>query len=228
MKRVTVVVGHYGSGKSEFSVSLAMQLARSPAPYARVALADLDVANPYFRSRECRGMLEKAGVAVHSGAYDREITAELPALGAGPRAMLEDESCRAILDLGGNDAGARVLKQFGEYLKRDDHELLAVVNFNRYETRSVADAAAHVRSIGDELALRVDGIVNNTHLLLETTPDIIRRGYEQALELSRNLGIPLICTCYPAPLVEPRSLLGVECLMPLGLYLRPTYLDCES
>ncbi len=228
MKRVTVVAGHYGSGKSEFSVSLAMLSAQNPAPYRRVALADLDVANPYFRSRECRGILAKAGVAVHSGAYDTEITAELPALGEGPRAMLEDESCRLIIDLGGNDAGARVLKQFGEYFGRGDHELFAVVNFNRYETRTLEESLSHVQSIENELGLRVDGLVNNTHLLRETTPDIVRRGYAQALELSKKLIVPLVCTCYPAPLMAKEALEGIDNLMPLGLYLRPTYLDCES
>lgn len=225
MKRVTVVAGHYGSGKSEFSVSLAMLLAKNPAPYARVALADLDVANPYFRSRECRKILENAGVRVHSGAYDTEITAELPALGAGPRAMLEDPECRLIIDLGGNDAGARVLRQFGEYFSAGDHELFAVVNFNRYETQTPEAAAAHIHSIERELGMRVDGIVNNTHLLRETTVQTVRNGYEKARRLSDAIAIPLIFTCYPAPLIGREALNGIDSLMPVGLYLRPTYLD---
>ena len=80
-RRILVVTGHYGSGKTEFCVSLAMRLARMGyGPYRRLALIDLDIANPYFRSRERKAVLEAAGVGVYGNAYEHEITAELPAL----------------------------------------------------------------------------------------------------------------------------------------------------
>ena len=227
MRRMTVIAGHYGSGKTELAVSLAMELARQPdRRYPRLAIVDLDVANPYFRSRERMELLEKNGVSVYGDAFHSTgATAELPALTAALRAPLEDEGCQTIVDLGGNDAGARVLRQFEKYFENNDHELWAVVNFRRYETLTVETAREHVESIQNELRLPVTGLVNNTHLLRETASDIIREGYEKAVLLSKDMNIPLLFTCYPAGIIRPEELEGISPLRPLGLYMRPAYLD---
>ena len=117
MRRMIVIAGHYGSGKTELAVSLAMQLAKA-RDYPRLAVVDLDVANPYFRSRERMALLEGSGIAVYADTFHSTGgTAELPALTAALRAPLEDPGCQTIIDLGGNDAGARVLRQFGKYLR---------------------------------------------------------------------------------------------------------------
>ena len=227
MRRIIVVAGHYGSGKTELAVSLAMQLAsRKDSAFPRLAVVDLDVANPYFRSRERMQLLHDHHVSLYADAFDSTgTTAELPALTAALRAPLEDGGCRTIVDLGGNDAGARVLKQFSKYFQGDSHELWAVVNFRRYETLTVENAREHVESIRRELEMPVTGLVNNTHLLRETTADIIREGYGKAAALSGIMGIPLLFTCYPAGLVSPGELADIQPLMPLGLYMRPAYLD---
>ena len=222
-----MIAGHYGSGKTELAVSLAMELAKEKSrPYPRLAIVDLDVANPYFRSRERMDLLEANGVRVYGDAYHSTgATAELPALTAALRAPLEDEGCQTIVDLGGNDAGARVLLQFEKYFSGEDHELWAVVNFRRYETLTVESAKEHVESIRNELRLPVTGLVNNTHLLRETTPEILMEGYDKAQALSKEMGIPLLFTCYPAGVIDPKDLEGIAPLRPLGLYMRPAYLD---
>lgn len=222
-----VIAGHYGSGKTELAVSLAMDLAvKKNRGFEKLAIVDLDVANPYFRSRERMDVLEKNGVKVYGDAFHSTgATAELPALTAALRAPLEDEKCQTIVDLGGNDAGARVLRQFAKYFQGQDHELWAVVNFRRYETLSVDTAREHVDSIQSELKIPVTGLVHNTHLLRETTADIIREGYEKARTLSEEMGVPLLFTCYPAGIVAPEELKGIASLYPLGLYMRPAYLD---
>ena len=227
MRRLIVIAGHYGSGKTELAVSLAMELAQSQArQYPRLAIVDLDVANPYFRSRERMDILESHGVSVYGDTFHSTgATAELPALTAALRAPLEDEGCQTIVDLGGNDAGARVLRQFEKYFSGSDHELWAVVNFRRYETLTVDSSMEHVLSIQNELRMPVTGLVNNTHLLRETTGDIIREGYEKARALSQNMQIPLLFTCYPAGIIQPEALKGITPLRPLGLYMRPAYLD---
>ncbi len=227
MRRLIVIAGHYGSGKTELAVSLAMELAQSQARrYPRLAIVDLDVANPYFRSRERMDILESHGVSVYGDTFHSTgATAELPALTAALRAPLEDEGCQTIVDLGGNDAGARVLRQFEKYFSGSDHELWAVVNFRRYETLTVDSSMEHVLSIQNELRMPVTGLVNNTHLLRETTGDIIREGYEKARALSQNMQIPLLFTCYPAGIIQPEALKGITPLRPLGLYMRPAYLD---
>ncbi|MBR1584345.1 MAG: hypothetical protein IJ662_02245 [Clostridia bacterium] len=227
MRRVIVIAGHYGSGKTELAVSLAMALAaREEKEFPRLAVVDLDIANPYFRSRERMQLLQAHHVSLYADTFQSTgTTAELPALTAALRAPLEDPGCRTIIDLGGNDAGARVLRQFGKYFEGDDHELWAVVNFRRYETRTVEDARVHVSAIAAELQMDVTALVNNTHLLRETTPDIIREGEQLAQKLARETGIPLLYTCYPAGIIRPEALAGIPSLMPLGLYMRPTYLD---
>ena len=227
MKRITVIAGHYGSGKTELTVSLALGLADAPRrSYPRLAVVDLDVANPYFRSRERMRLLQEHGIALYADTFHSTgTTAELPALTAALRAPLEDAGCQTLIDLGGNDAGARVLRQFGKYFERDEHELWAVVNFKRYETQTVGDARAHVEAIERELGMEVDALVNNTHLLRETTAQIIREGYHLAAALAGDMKKPLGYTCYPAGLVSPQALADVPDLLPLGLYMRPTYLD---
>lgn len=227
MRRMIVIAGHYGSGKTELAVSLAMELAQEQnRAYPRLAIVDLDVANPYFRSRERMDVLEAHGVSVYGDTFHSTgATAELPALTAALRAPLEDEGCQTIVDLGGNDAGARVLRQFEKYFEGNDHELWGVVNFRRYETLTVDASREHVESIQNELRIPVTGLVNNTHLLRETTADIIREGYEKAALLSKAMNIPLLFTCYPAGIVQPEELKGISPLRPLGLYMRPAYLD---
>ena len=227
MKRIIVIAGHYGSGKTELAVSLALRLSgESGREYPRLAVVDLDVANPYFRSRERMDLLEKRGVSLYADAFrSTGTTAELPALTAALRAPLEDPGCQTIVDLGGNDAGARVLGQFEKYFSGQEHALWAVVNFRRYETLTPENAREQVLAIEQALPMPVTALVNNTHLLRETTPAIIREGYEKAKVLAREMGRPLLFTCYPAGLVAPETLQGIPDLMPLGLYMRPTYLD---
>lgn len=231
-QRILAVVGHYGSGKTEFAVSLAMLLAAaSQRAWPRLALADVDIANPYFRSRERKQMLEAAGVAVYGNAYDGEITAELPALAAAIRTPLEDAGCQVIVDVGGNDSGARVLHQFRKYFQQQAHELYAVINANRPETRDLAGALAHLQAIEMETGLRVTGLINNCHLLRETTAETVARGHRLCREVATATGKPLVCDCYPAPLVDAAALAALPegavgpYLMPLGLYMRESWLD---
>jgi len=226
--RKTIVTGHYGSGKTEFAVSLAMQLSQT-LPHVGlcdIAIIDLDIVNPYFRSREQRELLENAGIAVYGSTYKEEITAELPALGASLRTPLESNSCRVIIDAGGNDTGALVLNQFSKYFTDDETTVLTVVNANRPDTSDVNGALEHISAIEQITGLTVFGIVNNTHMLRETTADDIKLGHELCLMINHKTGKRLICDCYPEGIVDPEKLSGLsENLMPLGLYLRPTWLD---
>lgn len=226
-KRILIVTGHYGSGKTEFSVSLALLLSRMTEPaFPRIALVDLDIANPYFRSRERRGLLEENGVSVFGSLYKTEITAELPAMAANIRTPLEDKGCFVIIDAGGNDSGALVLNQFKKYFTTDETAVLSVLNFNRFETQDVPSAVGHIDAIEAVTGLHVEGIVNNTHLLRETTAETIQKGHALSCELCDGTGRQLWCDCYPEQLVPREKLASIsEYLMPLGLYMRPTWLD---
>ena len=231
--RKTIITGHYGSGKTEFSVSLAMLLAKkefgirnSEFGIESVSLIDLDIVNPFFRSREQRDMLENAGVTVYGSAFDRDVTIELPALSATLRAPLEDRSCRVIVDAGGNDIGAMVLNQFTKYFTDDETTVLAVINANRPETSGLEGALEHIAAIEAVTGLLVTGIVNNTHLLRETTADAVIKGHGFCRKICDATGKQLWCDCYPDGIVEPEELAGLSGnLMPMGLYMRPIWLD---
>ena len=187
--RVSIITGHYGTGKTELSVNLALALA---AEGKRVVLADLDVVNPYFRSRERRPQLEAAGIQVISSSQACS-DADVPALPAELLASLENRDIRGILDIGGDPVGARVLARFQPKIVQEDYQLIFVLNANRPEVREAEHAIAYLRSIEAVNGLTCSGIVNNTHLCGETTPAEIRKGAALAEAVSRQTGIPILC-----------------------------------
>ncbi|MCL2392258.1 MAG: ATP-binding protein [Oscillospiraceae bacterium] len=220
--RKIIVTGHYGSGKTEFAVSLAMQYASLKE---KIAVVDLDIINPYFRSRERREMFENSGVSVYGSTYDYEITAELPAIGAKLRAPLEDKDSRVIIDVGGNDAGAMVLNQYTKYFTDDDTTMLVVVNSNRPETATLSGALDHIKSIEDVTGLQIDAVVNNSHMLSETTAQTIINGYDLCLKICAETNKFFYCSCFPAGIVDPEQLTGLYGhLIPMGLHMRPAWL----
>ena len=222
--RITIVAGHYGSGKTEFAVSLSLLLA-SERPSNR-AIIDLDIVNPYFRSREQRALLERSGISVYGSAYGEEVTVETPSLDSGIRAPLEDKSCKVIIDAGGNDSGALVLNQFSKYFDGDSATMLIVLNANRPETRDIEGALLHIAAIEAVTGMAAFGIVNNCHMLRETTAETIMRGHELCVSVCSKTGKELWCDCYPEGLVDPVELGALSGrLLKLGLYMRPTWLD---
>ena len=229
MKRITAIAGHYGSGKTEFSVNLALDLKKEKD---KVAILDMDIANPYFRSRERQKMMEAEGINVIFNTYGFDITEDLPAITAALRGPLENEEFTAVVDVGGNDSGARVLKQFEKYFRRDDCELLCVLNANRPETDTVEGMLEHLHSIEIETGLKFHGLINNTHLLRETTADDIVKGYKLCRQVSEKLDIPIVWnTCREDLLDDLKQLIadenieGLENIYPIKLYMRPSWLD---
>ncbi len=229
MKRITAIAGHYGSGKTEFSVNLALDLKKEKD---KVAILDMDIANPYFRSRERQKMMEAEGINVIFNTYGFDITEDLPAITAALRGPLENEEFTAVVDVGGNDSGARVLKQFEKYFRRDDCELLCVLNANRPETDTVEGMLEHLHSIEIETGLKFHGLINNTHLLRETTAEDIVKGYKLCRQVSDKLGIPIVWnTCREDLLDDLKQLIadenieGLENIYPIKLYMRPSWLD---
>ena len=187
--RITVVCGHYGCGKTNLTLNLALEAA---AAGERVTVADLDIVNPYFRSRERRPQLEAAGIQVISSSQACS-DADVPALPAELLTILENREIRGILDIGGDPVGARVLARFQPKIVQEDYQLIFVLNANRPEVREAEHAIAYLRSIEAVTGLTCSGIVNNTHLCGETTPAEIRKGAALAEEVSRQAGLPVLC-----------------------------------
>ena len=187
--RLSIVTGHYGTGKTEFAVNLALAMARDEE---RVMMADLDIVNPYFRSRERRKVLEEAGIRLISSSQACS-DADVPALPAELLTILENRDIRGVLDIGGDPVGARVLARFRPKILQEDYQLIYVLNANRPEVRTAEAAVRYLRGIEATTGLTCTGIVNNTHLCGETTEEEIRKGAALAAEVSRETNIPVLC-----------------------------------
>ena len=187
--RLNIITGHYGTGKTEFAVNLALALA---AAGDKVMLADLDIVNPYFRSRERKDILTEKGIRLISSSQAC-TDADVPALPAELLTILENRDVRGVLDIGGDPVGARVLARFQPKIIQEDYQLIYVLNANRPEVRDRQAAIDYLRAIEAVTGLSCTGIVNNTHLCGETTPEEIRKGARLAEAVSQATGIPILC-----------------------------------
>lgn len=225
-KRIRVIVGHYGSGKTEFAVNYAIKMAQQGL---KTSLADLDIANPYFRSRERQALLEENGVLMFSNTFGYDITADLPAITARIRAPLEDKECNTIVDAGGDDSGARILIQFKKYFTEEECDMFCVINANRPETSTLDKALSHIMRIEKETSLKITGIINNTHLIKETETEDILKGYRLAKEISQTLNIPVKYNCCVERLVEDLTNKTKDIkdfnIFPIKLYMRQEWMD---
>jgi hypothetical protein len=187
-RRVTLLVGHFGSGKTEIALNGALEMA---AGGATVTLADLDVVKPYFRSRSARAVLAAAGIRLLAPTGEN-VHADLPIIVPQIRQSLRDPLCRLIADVGGDDTGARVLGSLSDVVPLEETHCLVVLNFRRPATTNPAEAAAMVRAIEAVARFPVTGLVANTHLLRETTVDVVLEGYRMAVETGELLGLPVM------------------------------------
>ena len=213
--RLLIVTGHFGTGKTEFSVNLALALAQAGE---KVMMADLDIVNPYFRSRERRAVLESAGVRLITSSQDSE-NADMPSLPAEILTVLEDRSYRGVLDIGGDPDGARVLARYQPKITAEDYQLLFVSNANRPEVRKAEDAISYLRCIEEVTGLTCGGIVNNTHLCGETTAEEVLRGAELARAISERTGIPVLCHTAEERLIPKLTALA-EPIFPITIQMK--------
>ncbi len=207
-----IITGHYGSGKTEFAVNFALSLAR--AGYSPL-LADLDVVNPYFCSREQSEYLSANGVTVIVSAGGNS---DMPALNPAVNALLEPGIC-GVMDIGGDAVGARVLGRFAQKIQAVKYELLCVLNFSRPETATPEKAERYLREIEKSAKLKATGLINNTHLCAETEAEDIMRGASLANEVAERTGIPVRYHAFPRRL-EDKIALPSETLLPMDLLMR--------
>ena len=225
MKRMQIITGHYGSGKTEYAVNLARSLAET---MENVVLADLDIVNPYFRSYEQTKMLEDAGVKVIVTSCGG--VADIPALNPEVMSVFQDSKWNGVLDIGGDPIGARVLARFAHQIKPEEYDLLFVLNANRPETKDVDSALSYMRGIEYECHLRVTGIVNNTHLCGETTIEEIFKGAALAQALSDRTGLPVVHHAVQKKFAEQARTKLSEPVLPMNIYMRKPWeiIFCEE
>jgi len=185
LKRVTVFCGGYGSGKTEIAVNFALYLAGIGRA---VKLADLDIVNLYFRSRERRDELRGSGVQVLV-PEDPLLRADTPVIPPEVKGAVESRESAVVLDVGGDPVGARVLAGMADAVTAGDYSSLFVVNSRRPLTDTSEKTGRMVTEIGRASGVPVTGTVVNSHLIEETSAATIREGVEMAEEVARDTGI---------------------------------------
>lgn len=191
--RITVICGHYGCGKTNLTLNLALEAAREGAP---VTVADLDVVNPYFRSSEYGALLEQRGIRLIAPVF-AGTTLDTPTLAPELFSLFEPESGRVFIDAGGDDAGVTALGGLHEQLSQCGYEMLYVINRFRALSQTPEEAAALLREIEAASRLKAGAVVNNSHLGVETRREDLLEALPFAEKTAELLGLPLLYSTAP-------------------------------
>ncbi|MBN1932137.1 MAG: cobalamin biosynthesis protein CbiA [Desulfobacterales bacterium] len=187
LRGIYIIVGNYGSGKTEVAINLAVNAKRSGLD---VRLADLDLVNPYFRTREVRGLLAELGIDVVVPP-EKYLQADLPILSPAISGMIRHPSQLTLIDAGGNDVGATVLAALADSFKNKLVHMLQVVNPSRPFTDTVEGCLKMRADIEKTSKMKISGIIGNANLIDETTVDDIYKGYDFVKSFSKESGLPL-------------------------------------
>lgn len=219
--RVRIITGHYGSGKTEFAVNYTVKLAEIKK---KVAISDLDIVNPYFRSREKEEMFKSIGVKV-IGSSVKGSAVDVPAVSAGIYGPLQDKTYDSVIDVGGDPVGARTLGMYKEYIHEGDYDMLFVINANRPETQTVEKTIEYLKNIERVSRLKVTGLVNTTHLLKSTTVEDVLNGQKLVEEVSKELNIPIkyVVALEHVAKELPKDITGE--IFPIKLYMREEWMS---
>ena len=219
-KRLTLFAGHYGSGKTNIAVNYALHLAGEGK---KVCIADLDIVNPYFRTKDSAAVLEAAGVHLVSPQF-ANTNVDLPALPAEAYRLVTDKETYGIMDIGGDDRGAYALGRYvPAILAENNYRMIFVANASRPLTRTPEDAMEVMAEIEAACGLRFTDLVNNTNLGDLTTPETVLASREYMEKLSTLSGLPVFATTAKADVAQK---LGLPDVLPLTL--QEKYFDLPS
>ena len=219
-KRLTLFAGHYGSGKTNIAVNYALLLARENK---KVCIADLDIVNPYFRTKDSAQVLDAAGVELISPQFANS-NVDLPALPAESYRLVRDKSIYGIMDIGGDDRGAYALGRFvPDILEENDYRMAFVANCCRPLTRTPEDALEIMGEIEAACGLKFTDIINNSNLASETTAETVMASVAYVQELSKLSGLPVFATSAVADIAPQLELTDV-----IPLQLQEKYFDLPS
>ncbi|WP_027629268.1 ATP synthase [Ruminiclostridium cellobioparum] len=189
-KRINIFTGHFGSGKTEVAVNYALKLAEA---HYKTAIVDFDIVNPYFRTADAREELEKNNIWVILPMY-ANTNVDVPAIPSEIYSLFQKKEYKAVLDVGGDDLGAKAVSRFKEEILSDDYEMFFVINTRRGMTDTPEKILEMIALVEDSANIKVTRLINNSNLLEETTPEIILEGNGIIFEVSEKLGIPLSIT----------------------------------
>lgn len=186
-KRVVIFTGHFGSGKTEVAVNYALQAAGKGK---KTAIIDLDIVNPFFRTADARNTLEAEGIKVITPIY-ANTNVDVPSLPAEISGMFEDRSYNVIIDVGGDDLGARAVSRYRDQIVREDYIHYFVVNTRRPMTRTKEEIVKMILEIQSSANLKVDKLVNNANILDASTPELLAEAARILEAVSAELSIPV-------------------------------------
>ena len=212
--KITVITGHYGCGKTNVSVNLALMQAKRTS---RVAVVDLDIVNPYFRTADFGELFADKGIRLITPMYANS-NLDIPALSFDLTGII-NESDSVIIDVGGDPEGAAALGRYSDVLgRREDLALYYVVNKYRYLTSTPEEAAELLREIEAAGNVPCSGIINNSNLGKLTDSKIVAESAEYAEAVARAAGVPLVFTCS-----EEKNLAGIENALPIDIFVKPVW-----
>lgn len=198
-KRITLLCGHYGSGKTNVALNMAYELKER---YGNVAIADLDIVNPYFRTKDSAKELEEKGIKLIASEY-AGTNVDIPALPAEMYSLTDDKTVRAVIDVGGDDRGALALGRIAPaILEENDYECLLVINKYRPLTPDVESTIEVMREIEAACKIKITGLVNNSNLGVETSAEDVLSSLKYAEEISKATQFPIVCTSVKAELYD--------------------------
>ena len=197
--RITVICGHYGCGKTNLALNLALDEA---AKGERVTVADLDIVNPYFRSSEYGGLLEEHGIRLIAPVF-AGTTLDTPTLPPELYSLFEPSAGKVFIDAGGDDAGVTALGGLHELLEEAGYQMLYVINRYRVLSQTPEEALALLREIETASRLKATGLVNNSHLGVETTLETLLGGLDFAHKTAELTGLPLLYSTAPDFALKP-------------------------
>ena len=219
-KRITVFAGHYGSGKTNIAVNYALMLSST---CEKVSIADLDIVNPYFRTKDSHKALEKAGIRLISSEY-ANTNVDTPALPAEVYSIFGNKTISAVIDVGGDDRGALALGRYVPYIiEENDYEMLFVINKYRFLTADAESTVEVMHEIESASGVKFTGIVNNSNLGEETEAQAVEKSMDYANEVSRLTGLPIKMTTVRQELYGDLNK-KIKNLKPIGLYVRQSWL----
>ena len=219
MKRVTIFAGHYGSGKTNIAINYALKIKEKGI---NVDIADLDIVNPYFRTKDAQQLLEDSGIRLVSSIM-ANTNVDTPALPAEAYSIVHDTSKHAVIDVGGDDRGALALGRYVPYILREDnYEMLFVINKYRFLTGSPEETVEVMHEIELAAGMRFTGIVNNSNIGDETEAGDVAQSMEYAKAISKLTGLPLRFTTVKEDLYEKLKP-QINGLMPIKLCVRQSF-----
>ena len=214
MKKITIITGHYGSGKTNLSVNLAVKAAEEGK---KVAVVDLDLVNPYFRTADFKELFENKGIKLIAPDF-ANTNLDVPSIQFDVEQLVINEDC-LIIDVGGDDAGATALGRYAEaMLERfsEEIDMLYVINQRRTLTSNADEAVTLMYEIEAASRMKHTEIVNNTNLGRETTSDIVKQSAEFAESVAEKTGLPLAFTTCP----EEYCTAEEKDILPIKVYVK--------